>query len=792
MTQEPRQKKRADVGIKGRSPKITSADQDKREPRICACPPKVSTDAAAARMDARRSEDGSAASLFDGPMDTVFLFEPATGKPIRWNERFAEVSGYTDEEIAGMKAPEEFCAEADRNAAQMAVGSALAKGYGKAELSLVTKQGTHIPFEYVLTALESADGKPLLLCVGRDLAERRQADEALKASELRYHRLFEAAQDGILILNQDTSEIIDVNPFIESLIGYSKEELIGKNLWDIGLIKDETASIRAFEELQSEGYIRYEDLPLETKDGRRIQVEFVGNVFRTDDASLIYCNIRDITERKRSVEELAMAKDSTEILNQQLQEALVHSYDYSVSLEAAKGEIEENAIELSHQATHDTLTGLPNREYFEQRLRELVTGDAGKKSRSFAVLFLDLDRFKIVNDTLGHKVGDLLLVNVAARLQSCLRSDDILSRLGGDEFTVILPRGVSRETAESVASRVIDSISRPFEIHGHRLVIGVSVGLASYPSDGADTVALVKHADAAMYSAKQSGRGQSCWYSGDMDVEIQRRADMETDIRMALDEGRFDVHYQPIMSLRDGKILAAEALLRWDHPEKGMLSPSLFIPIAEEIGVMGQIGQYVLRTACAQTMAWRDEGIHLSQIAVNVSTRQVCEASWLDSVSAALSDTGLDPQCLNLEVTETDFAADYQSMKKTLRRARELGICIAIDDFGTGHSLLRRLKDFPVVLLKIDGSFVRDIEYNTNDNALVRSIVDMAHGQPGVKVTAEWVETESQMEILRTIGCDYAQGYFISPALAAEAFGNFVREWDPAQQELAAAGSTAK
>jgi EAL domain-containing protein (putative c-di-GMP-specific phosphodiesterase class I) len=271
-----------------------------------------------------------------------------------------------------------------------------------------------------------------------------------------------------------------------------------------------------------------------------------------------------------------------------------------------------------------------------------------------------------------------------------------------------------------------------------------------------------------------------------VDVDNQQRADMEMDIRATLEKGQFNVNYQPIVSLEDGNILAAEALLRWEHPEKGMISPSLFIPIAEEIGVIGQIGNYVLRTACAQTMAWRDEGIHLSQIGVNVSTAQVRDAGWLDSVSAALSDTGLDARCLSLEVTETDFAAEYESIGETLQRMRQLGIGIAIDDFGVGQSSLSRVKDFPVTHLKIDGSFVRDIEHNKDDSALVRSIVEMAHGQ-GIEVTAEWVETESQMEILRSIGCDYAQGYFVSPALCAEAFGDFVREWMFAQRKADAA-----
>ncbi|MEI6915693.1 MAG: EAL domain-containing protein, partial [Armatimonadota bacterium] len=464
--------------------------------------------------------------------------------------------------------------------------------------------------------------------------------------------------------------------------------------------------------------------------------------------------------------------------------ALALSNEHASSLEIAKWEIEGSAVELSHQATHDSLTDLPNRQFFEQHLADIIASATGGKSSSSFVLFLDLDKFKLINDTLGHKVGDLLLIEVADRLQSCLRSEDLLARMGGDEFTVIIPHCSNRSVAETVALRMIDSISRPFEIQKHRFVIGASIGMARYPNDGKSTITLLKHADAAMYKAKQAGRGRYCWYSGDVDVENQQRADLEMDIRLALDTGQFSVHYQPIISLDDGNVLSAEALLRWEHPDKGMIPPSLFIPVAEEIGAIGPIGDFVLRTSCAQVMAWRDEGIYLSQIGVNVSAMQVRDANWLATVTSALADTGLEAECLNLELTETGFADDTRSMKKTLGEVRELGICMAIDDFGTGQSSISRLKSFPVIHLKIDGSFIRDIETDKSDNALVRSIIDMAHSQ-GMKVTAEWVETEPQMDILRSIGCDYAQGFFISPALPAEAFLEFVRLWTLARQAVA-------
>lgn len=483
----------------------------------------------------------------------------------------------------------------------------------------------------------------------------------------------------------------------------------------------------------------------------------------------------DITDRKQAEDSLREANASIEDMNRQLREALAELHKRAEALEAAKEVIEEHAVEMSHQATHDPLTSLPNRKDFEQRLSDLITSSTDKSSASFVVLFLDLDKFKMINDTLGHKVGDLLLIKVAERMQSCLRSEDILARMGGDEFTVVLPSTQARTVVESVASRVIDSISRTFNIQEHKFVIGASIGMASYPSDGTDTVTLLKHADAAMYKAKQAGRGRFCWYSGEVDVENQQRADMEMDIRSALEQGQFNVHYQPIVDIGNGSILGAEALLRWEHPEKGMISPSLFIPIAEEIGLIGRIGDYVLHTACAQTAAWRDEGIHLSQICVNVSTRQIRDDTWLDSVRAVLSETGLEPRCLNLEVTQNDIAADYESMRTTLRSVHELGICMSIDDFGMGKSSLSRLKDFPATFLSVDGSFIRDIANNRSDNTLVRSIIDLAHNQ-GMKVIAEWVETESQMEILRSIGCDFAQGYYISPALSSLAFGEFIRK----------------
>lgn len=611
---------------------------------------------------------------------------------------------------------------------------------------------------------------------------RARAEVDIKKSEQNLWTTLHSIGEAVISTDVH-GRVVRMNPVAEKLTGWSISDGLARQISEVVQIVDTLTGEPMpvpIDEVLSTGEVRHiaDQTSLISRDGTQRHIANSAAPIRDETGGMtgVVLVFSDMTEQYRMRAELLDAKTELEAVNQQLEQALLTANEHAAAAQVAKEQIEEHAIELSHQALHDELTALPNRKYFEQHLAELISRDAGKQARSFVVLFLDLDRFKQINDTLGHKVGDLLLIEVGERLQTCLRSEDVLARMGGDEFTMIISRCNRRSVSEVVASRMIDSISRPFEIQGHKFVIGASIGLANYPSDGKDTVELLKHADAAMYKAKQAGRGTFRWFTGDVDVDNQRRADMEMDIRAALDNGQFNVCYQPIVSLESGEITSAEALLRWKHPDKGFISPSLFIPIAEEVGLIGQIGDYVLRAACAQTMAWRSEGIHLTQIGVNVSTAQVCDPRWLYSIRAALSDAGMEAPYLDLEVTENDFAADYDSMRENLKAAEELGVCMSIDDFGMGQSSLSRLKDFPVVHLKIDGSFVRDIEHSKADNALVRSIIELAHSQ-GIKVTAEWVETESQMEILRSLGCDYAQGYRISPALSAEAFAEFVCEW---------------
>jgi diguanylate cyclase (GGDEF)-like protein/PAS domain S-box-containing protein len=572
----------------------------------------------------------------------------------------------------------------------------------------------------------------IALLIQSDILQRRRSEHDLKASESRYRSLWECASEGFCLHeivcdengNAVDYRLLDVNPAYERILGLRAEDVVGK--------------------LGSEVYNSTPPPYLDIYS--RVAQTGVSESFETS-----------YTPMGRHFSISAFSP-----LPGQFATAFSDVSDQK-KVEAA----------LIYQSTHDSLTDLPKRLFFDAELQRRTKVKGGKRG-GFTLLYLDLDKFKLINDTLGHDTGDLLLVAVSSRLQACIRSNDILARMGGDEFTVLMPGLRSRSQAESVASRIIDSISRPFDIAGDRFVIGVSMGLAEYPADGTNATELLKHADAAMYSAKQAGRGTFRWYTGHVERDNQTRIEMERDLRQALDGDQFTIHYQPIISLSDGAIRGAEALLRWEHPEKGMVSPSLFIRVAEEMGLIRQIGDRVLREACLQAAEWHGLGLSELRIGVNVSTAQISHCEWIESVRSALSESGLDPSCLNLELTETDFASDYAVLGTALREAAALGVSIAIDDFGMGYSSLSRLRDFPALHLKIDGSFVRDIERKAEDKALLRSIIDMAHSQ-GIQVTAEWVETEAQMEILRECGCDYAQGYFISPALTAQQFLEFAR-----------------
>ncbi|HEY3309256.1 MAG TPA: EAL domain-containing protein [Desulfuromonadaceae bacterium] len=430
--------------------------------------------------------------------------------------------------------------------------------------------------------------------------------------------------------------------------------------------------------------------------------------------------------------------------------------------------------EIQQLINYDTLTGLPNRNLLHDRLK-LAIAQAVRDQHLVGILILDLDRFKGINDTLGHRAGDKLLMTVAKRLAACIRDSDTLARLGGDEFVIILSNIMNEEGITTVAKKILTIISEPIYIDGHEIYTTVSIGIAVYPMNGDDSHTLLKHADLAMYQAKELDRNNFQFFSREMNIKVLERMLLETSMRKALEREEFFLVYQPQVDVRSGRIVGMEALLRWQHPDMGLLAPDRFIYLAEETGFIIPIGEWVLRTACRQTKAWQDEGLPHVRVAVNLSVKQFDQQNLDETIRAILMETGLDPQWLEIEITESAIMKNAEQNIGMLRKLKEMGITLAIDDFGTGYSSLSYLKHFPISRLKIDRSFVRDIITNPDDAAIAEIIITMAHTLK-LNVIAEGVETRPQMEFLSFHNCVEMQGYLFSRPVRTKDFSLLLRD----------------
>ncbi|OGI47374.1 MAG: hypothetical protein A2637_04730 [Candidatus Muproteobacteria bacterium RIFCSPHIGHO2_01_FULL_65_16] len=431
-------------------------------------------------------------------------------------------------------------------------------------------------------------------------------------------------------------------------------------------------------------------------------------------------------------------------------------------------------LRLQRLAHYDPLTGLPNRLLFADRLEQALA-QARRHQRSLAMLYLDLDRFKVVNDTLGHDTGDLLLAAAAQRLLGAVRAGDAIARLGGDEFGVLLVDMAGERDAPRMAEALLETLRRPFLLRDREFFIAASIGVSVFPRDGQDAHTLMRHADIAMYRTKERGRNGFEFYSPDLDAQAHQRLALETDLRHALERGEFLLHYQPRVSLRSGAITGAEALLRWQHPTRGLVGPSDFIPLLEETGLIVPVGEWVLQTACAQFRAWREANLPLPALAINLSGRQLMHRDLTGTVARALRQNGLDRLGLELEITETALIEHEASVTAALQELDVMGIRLVIDDFGTGYSSLHYLRRFPVRALKIDRSFVQGVTGKTDDAAITQTVITMAHGL-NMPVVAEGVETAEQLAFLRRHGCDEMQGYYFSQPLAPEEFARLLEE----------------
>jgi len=452
---------------------------------------------------------------------------------------------------------------------------------------------------------------------------------------------------------------------------------------------------------------------------------------------------------------------------------LLRALRYAIERKTMESAALAMARQMAHSAEHDFLTGLPNRMLLNDRVGQAIAL-ATRYTKKVAVLFLDLDGFKHINDSLGHPIGDKLLQSVAKRLVDCIRGSDSVSRQGGDEFVLLLLELERAEDAAVTARRMLEAVAQPHTIDQHDLQVTASIGLSIYPDDGLDAETLIKNADTAMYQAKENGRRSFQFFKPAMNVRAVERQFIEEGLRRALERQEFALHYQPTVNLMTGAITGAEALIRWTHPTRGSIAPAQFIPVAEDCGLILPIGAWVLREACAQAQAWMDAGLPIMSMAVNVSAMEFRDKNFLDGLFAILSETGLDPRSLELELTESVLMKHAEFTASVLQILRKRGVQVAVDDFGTGYSSLSYLQKFPVDALKIDQSFVRQISTSGDDTTIVKAVIGMARSLK-LRVIAEGVETLDEVAFLRAYRCEEAQGYYFSRPVLPQQFAMLLR-----------------
>lgn len=552
---------------------------------------------------------------------------------------------------------------------------------------------------------------------------KAQQAELIAAQKLRMH----VERTPLAVIEWDRDHRVTAwNPAAEAIFGFPAREALGKTAIELVVPPANAAAVTAM----------WDEL-VETRDGTKVSLE---NVTRTGAA--IHCewyNTPLVDPGGRVVGFASLVQDVTERLNT---ERTIH-----------------------YMAHHDALTGLPNRRLMQDRLNQAIM-QARRKQRHVAVLFLDLDRFKLLNDTLGHDTGDYILKDVARRLGTCVREVDTVSREGGDEFVVILPDLERPENARIVADKILREFARPVEIGGQEIHITTSIGISHYPSDATDVNHLLKHADSAMYQAKDSGRNTVRFFTSDLNYLLSRRLEMEGRLRKGIEHEEFFLRYQPQVDVATGRIAGMEALIRWNDPVKGEVFPKDFISVAEELGLIVQLGEWAFRTACRQLKAWEAEGIAEVTVSVNLSPRQFMSRKLVPSLLSVVREAGVDPRRLEIEITETTVMRNLEQSIEILSQLRSMGIGVAIDDFGVGYSSLGQLRRLPASALKVDQSFVANVPEDTSSASITQAIIAMAKSLK-LRVVAEGVETRAQLDFLRVHGCDAFQGFLFSKPLTA-------------------------
>ncbi len=577
-----------------------------------------------------------------------------------------------------------------------------------------------------ISRFTNTDGSPAgIIGVLTDFTDFKQVTQALEASEGRFKALTESAMDIVTVLDA-RGIILYQSPSVTHLLGHDPHEMIGRSQFDL-IHRDDVEAMRSmFHELIVRGQMTQPiEFRVRTKAGAWRTLESIGkNCLDIPEVRGIIVNTRDVTDRKA--------------IQQRIQ----------------------------HLAYHDALTNLPNRSLMQDRISQAI-GRAERSTKRFAVMFIDIDNFKNINDTLGHDVGDELLRQVATRLTDCVRAHDTIARQGGDEFIVLLDQLEGHLGATRVAQKILDALRAAFSVGGADQHVSGSIGIALFPDDGHDAPTLLKNADTAMFHGKAQGKNTYQFFTSQMNIAVKRRAAMESNLRAAVKNGDFSLVYQPQIDLNSGEIVALEALVRWASSHSGTIMPSEFIPLAEETGLINDIGEWVLREACLQAKKWLDAGMPRRRIAINLSARQLADKRFVELLASVLDETKLDPSLLELEITESQVMRQGEGSISRLNEISGMGIQLAVDDFGTGYSSLSYLKRLPISKLKIDQSFVRDITIDPNDTAIVVAIISMAKSLD-LEVIAEGIETAGQLTLLRAKGCRVGQGFYFSVPMSAD------------------------
>ncbi|HHT9130632.1 MAG TPA: putative bifunctional diguanylate cyclase/phosphodiesterase, partial [Candidatus Brocadiaceae bacterium] len=617
-----------------------------------------------------------------------------------------------------------------------AIGTTFEKEFHRAISEKVTVriEGFYPPLNawFDVSAFPSKHGLSIYF---RDITDHKWIEIEQRESEIKFRTVFENVIDGILIADITTKRLLMCNSSICKMLGYTLEEIQSLEIKDIHIEHDLPSVLEQFEKLASQVATVAPNIPVKRKDGRILYADITCAVI-TFEGKLCFLGIfRDVSDRKQHEEK------------------------------------------IQYMAFHDSLTNLPNRKLFNDRLSLALT-HARRTKELVAVLFLDLDRFKVINDTLGHTVGDELLRVIANRLRTCVRKADSIARLGGDEFTVLLPGITHTNDVNTIVHKICEVIKQPWVTNGHELYVTVSVGISLYPNDGEDADTLLKNADMAMYHAKEHGRNNYHFFNSAMHTKSIERMALESDLRRALERKEFLVYYQPLIDIITRRIAGLEALVRWQHPVRGIILPHEFLSLAEETRLITFIDEWVLETACLQNKAWQNANFPPLCVSVNLSAHTFQKENLVEIVTSVLKKTGLAPQYLGLEITEHVAMRNLETTIHKLGVLKNLGIQIAIDDFGTGFSCLCYLKNFPINQLKISEHFVKGIAYDQNDQVIVKSVIDMTHGMK-YEVVAEGVETDSQFQFLKELRCNRVQGHLFSKPLSAGEFGKTMAQDNP-------------